>query len=184
MLMTCHLARCIRRHRGCESVGFLEGMASKRKQQSDELKSLIDDQRKRFDERLDKQGKKFEDLLEKQSKQFEERFEKLQDEIKEIKTDLRSSRRETRRESYCRMLNVYLNMVLFIKLVYAGKSTSDFKDADSCKDRLTHPQSIVELRDEARLFWNMLESHKTKGDELDTDEIKFLDVFCKIDEIF
>lgn len=83
-------------------------------------------------------------------------------------------------------------MVLFMKTVYPGKLLSAnsireyFKDADSLKDqrdRLTHPRSIVELRDEARLFSGILEAHKGKGDELDVNEIKFLDVFSKIDEL-
>jgi len=199
-----------KRHPGREPVGHVEGMASKRKRQSDELKSLIEDQQKRFEEQFEKQEKRFNERLEKQEK-----------EIKELKADLRSSRSDARKLSYCRMLNTYLNiikfakedepiakkrrnakqfqnhstlasMVLFMKTVYPGKSLSAesihkyFKDADSFKDqrdRITHPRSIVELRDEARLFSEMLKAHKGKGDELDTKEIKFLDVFSKVDEL-
>jgi len=200
----------MRRPLGREPVGHVEGMASKRKLRSDELRSLIEDQQKRFDERLERQEKK-----------SEERFEKQQNEINELKADLRSSRYEARKLSYCRMLNAYLNiikfakgdepvakkrrnskqfqnsstlasMVLFIKTVYPGRLMSAssihkyFKDADSCKDqrdRLTHPRSVVELRDEALLFSEMLGAHKGKGDELDDKEIRFLDVFSKIDDL-
>ena len=200
----------MRRPLGREPVGHVEGMASKRKRQSDELRSLIEDQQKRFDERLERQEKK-----------SEERFEKQQNEINELKADLRSSRYEARKLSYCRMLNAYLNiikfakgdepvakkrrnskqfqnsstlasMVLFIKTVYPGRLMSAssihkyFKDADSCKDqrdRLTHPRSVVELRDEALLFSEMLGAHKGKGDELDDKEIRFLDVFGKIGDL-
>jgi len=200
----------MRRPLGREPVGHVEGMASKRKLRSDELRSLIEDQQKRFDERLERQEKK-----------SEERFEKQQNEINELKADLRSSRYEARKLSYCRMLNAYLNiikfakgdepvakkrrnskqfqnnstlasMVLFIKTVYPGRLMSAssihkyFKDADSCKDqrdRLTHPRSVVELRDEALLFSEMLGAHKGKGDELDDKEIRFLDVFSKIGDL-
>ena len=48
---------------------------------------------------------------------------------------------------------------------------------------LFKPRSIVELRDEARLFSDVLKAHKAKGDELDAKEIKFLDVFSKMDEL-
>ena len=41
----------------------------------------------------------------------------------------------------------------------------------------------MELRDEARLFSDLLKAHKAKGDELDAKEIKFLDVFGKMDEL-
>ena len=226
---------------GREPVGHVERMASKRKRQSDELRSLIEDQQRRFE----KQAKQFEERFEKQEKRIEDQQAQIKDqqaqindqqaqikdqqnqlkghqnEIKELQSDLRSSRREARDLSYCRMLNTYLNiikfakkdepvakkrrnskqfqnnstlasMVLFIKTVYPGKSMSVnsihkyFKDADSFKDqrdRLTHPRSIVELRDEARLFSDLLKAHKAKGDELDAKEIKFLDVFGKMDEL-
>jgi hypothetical protein len=202
---------------GCEPVVHVEGMASRRKRLSDEFKSLVEDQQKLFEERIKKQEKHFNERFEKQEKRLEDQ----QNEIKELRADLRSSRSEARKLSYCRMLNAYLNivkfakedepvakkrrnskqfqthstlasMVLFMKTVYPGKLLSAnsireyFKDADSLKDqrdRLTHPRSIVELRDEARLFSGILEVHKGKGDELDVNEIKFLDVFSKIDEL-
>jgi hypothetical protein len=206
---------------GRKPAGHVEGMASKRKRQSDELKNLIEDQQKQFEDRIEKQAKIFEDRLEKQAKIFEDRFNHQQKEIKELKADLKSSRRESRELSYCRMLNAYLNiikfakedepvakkrrnfkqfqnnsssasMVLFIQTVYPSQSMSAnsihkyFKDADSFKDqrdRLTHPRSIVELRDEAHLFSAMLKTHREKGDELNAKEIKFFDVFSKIDEL-
>ena len=206
-----------KRHPGREPVGQVEGMASKRKQQSDDFKSLIEDQRKRFEEQIEKQEKRFDERLEKQEKELEDQ----QNQINELKADLRSSRSDARKLSYCRMLNAYLNilkfakedepvarkrrnskqfqnhstlasMVLFMKTVYPGQLLSVesihkyFKDADSFKDqrgRLTHPRSIVELRDEARLFSKMLKSHRGKGDELDAKEIKFLDVFSKMDKL-
>jgi hypothetical protein len=213
---------------GRKPAGHVEGMASKRKRQSDELKHLLEDQQKQFEDRIEKQAKIFEDRLEKKAKIFEDRLEKQekqlnhqQKEIKELKADLKSSRRESRELSYCRMLNAYLNiikfakedepvakkrrnskqfqnnsssasMVLFIQTVYPSQSMSAnsihkyFKDADSFKDqrdRLTHPRSIVELRDEALLFSAMLKTHREKGDELNAKEIKFLDVFSKIDEL-
>ena len=144
-------------------VAHVEGMAILRKRRSDEFKGLIEDQQKWFEERFKTQEKHFNERFEQQENQLEDQ----QNEIKELKADLRSSRREARNLSYCRMLIAYLNIVKFAK-------------EDDQRDRLTHPRSIVELRDEARLFSGILEAHKGRGDELDANEINFLDVFSKI----
>ncbi len=69
-------------------------MASRRKRQFDELKSLIEDQQKQFEEKLEKQEKQFQDQMEKKAKRFEEQFVKQQNEINELGTDIRSFRRE------------------------------------------------------------------------------------------
>jgi hypothetical protein len=84
------------------------------------------------------------------------------------------------------------NLILFINTVYPDRSMSMpnilkyFQNVDSSKDQrdlLTHPRSIVELRDEARRFSAALEDHKRKGDMLNSQETIFLDVFSKIDEL-
>jgi hypothetical protein len=88
---------------GRKPVGQVE-MASKRKRQSNELKDLIEDLKKRFEERM-----------EDQKKHFEQRSENQQNQIINLTTDLGSSRRDIRAFSYCQMLNTYLNIVKFAK---------------------------------------------------------------------
>ena len=204
-------------HTGRKPVGQVEEMSSKRKRQSNELRNVIEDQQKRFEELFEKQEQRMED----QKRHFEQRFENQQNQITNLTTDLRSSRRDIRSFSYCQMLNTYLNiikfanedepvpkkrrnskqfqnnssssnLVLFINTIYPDLSMSAsnihkyFKDVDSYKDqrdRLTHPRSVVELHAEAHRFSVVLDDHKTKGDVLDSQETKFLDVFSKIDEL-
>ncbi len=150
---------------GREPVVHVEGMASRRKRLSDEFKSLVEDQQKLFDERIKKQEKHFNERFEKQEKRLEDQ----QNEIKELKADLRSSRSEARKLSYCRMLNAYLNIVKFAK-----------EDEPVAKKRRNSKQFQTHS---ARLFSGILEAHKGKGDELDANEIRFLDVFSRIDEL-
>ena len=127
------------------------------KRKSDGRMRLIEDLRKRFEE----QERNFNERFKKQ----ENRFADVQNEIKALRADFQSSRSEARKLLYCRMLNAYLNIVKF------------------AKEEPTHPRSIVELRDEARLFSGILEAHKGRGDELNANEIKFLDVFSKINAL-
>ena len=88
---------------GRKPVGQVEEMASKRRQKSNDLKTLLDN----FEERFKRQDKRFEECMEDQSKQFEQRFEEQQNQITTLTTDLRSSRRDIRAFSYCQM--TYLN---------------------------------------------------------------------------
>ena len=146
-------------HTGRKPVGQVEEMASKRKRQLNELKNLIEDQQKRFEELFEKQEQRMED----QKRHFEQRFENQQNQITNLTTDLRSSRRDIRAFSYCQMLNTYLNII-------------KFANEDD-------PRSVVELHAEAHRFSAALDDHKAKGDVLDLQETKFLDVFSKIDEL-
>ena len=84
------------------------------------------------------------------------------------------------------------NLILFINMVYPdGSMTASnihkyFKDVDSFtaqRNRLIHPRSVMELREDARRYSTILDDHKQKGDALDSHETKFLDVFRKIDEL-
>ena len=96
-------------HTGRKPVGQVEEMSSKRKRQSNELRNVIEDQQKRFEELFEKQEQRMED----QKRHFEQRFENQQNQITNLTTDLRSSRRDIRSFSYCQMLNTYLNIIKF-----------------------------------------------------------------------
>ena len=137
--------------------------------------SLIESQEKLFEELFEKHQKRIEELFEKQQKQFNDQQNKLtdqQNQINEIRADLRSSRCEARKLSYRRMLDAYLNIIKFAK-----------GDAKKLRNSKQFQNKLASVRDEARLFSEMLESHKGKGDELDAKEIRFLDVFSKIDDL-
>ena len=164
-------------HTGRKPVGQVEEMASKRKRQSNELKNLIEDQQKRFEELFEKQEQRMED----QKRNFEQRFENQQNQITNLTTDLRSSRRDIRAFSYCQMLNTYLNIIKFANedepVPKKRRNSKQFQNNSSSSNL------VVELHAEAHRFSAVLDDHKTKGDVLDSQETKFLDVFSKIDEL-
>ena len=171
-------------HTGRKPVGQVEEMASKRKRQSNELKNLIEDQQKRFEELFEKQEQRMED----QKRNFEQRFENQQNQIEnqqnqitKLTTDLRSSRRDIRAFSYCQMLNTYLNIIKFANedepVPKKRRNSKQFQNNSSSSNL------VVELHAEAHRFSAVLDDHKTKGDVLDSQETKFLDVFSKIDEL-
>ena len=130
--------------------------------------SLIESQEKLFEELFEKQQKRIEELFEKQQKLLEDQ----QNQLNEIRADLRSSRCGARKLSYRRMLDSYLNIIKFAK-----------GDAKKLRNSKQFQNKLASVRDEARLFSEMLESHKGKGDELDAKETRFLDVFSKIGDL-
>ena len=130
--------------------------------------SLIEGQRKRFEELFEKQQKRIEELFEKQQKLLEDQ----QNQLNEIRAELRSSRCEARKLSYRRMLDAYLTIISFFK-----------EDEPFAKKLRNSKHKLASVRDEALLFSEMLGAHKGKGDELDDKEIRFLDVFSKIDDL-
>jgi len=147
--------------------------------------SLIEGRQKRFEELFEKQQKLLEDqqnqLIEIKNQLIEIKNQLMetknqltdqQNQINEIRADLRSSRCEARKLSYRRMLDSYLNIIKFAK-----------GDAKKLRNSKQFQNKLASVRDEARLFSEMLESHKGKGDELDAKETRFLDVFSKIGDL-
>ena len=69
----------------------MEGMAGKRKRQSDEFKMLVEEQQKRLEDW--EQWEKHEKRLEEQFKKYEKLLDDHQNQLNELRADLRSFRR-------------------------------------------------------------------------------------------
>ena len=129
----------------------------KRKRQSNnELKQYLEELLSKLDKRISN---------------HEERIANQEKQITVLITDLKSSRHNTRAISYCQMLDTYLNIIKFAK------------EDEPVRKKQRNSRRVMELREEARRYSTILDDHKRKGDALDPQETKFLDVFSKIDQL-